>query len=59
VLTRDALLERSGASGWVEPSFAAALRRGVDNGAIKSLGEDFYELGDHPPDLGEWKYAPP
>jgi len=59
VLTRDSLLERSGASRWVEPSFAAALRRGVDGGSIKSLGDDFYELGDDPPDLGRWKFAPP
>jgi hypothetical protein len=59
VLTRDALLDRSGASRWVEHSFAAALRRGVESGSIKALGDDLLELGDNPPELSRGKFDPP
>ena len=58
VLTRDGLLERSGASRWVEHSFAGALRRGVENGSIKSLGDDLFEVGDNPPELNRGKFDP-
>jgi hypothetical protein len=50
VLSRDGLLDRSGAARWVGPNFEAALRRGVESGAIKSLGDDFFEVGDDPPE---------
>jgi hypothetical protein len=59
VLTREALLDRSGASRWREHSFPAALRRGVDSGSIKSLGDDLFELGDNPPELDNWKFDRP
>jgi hypothetical protein len=59
VLTRDALLDRSGASRWTDHGFEAALRRGVESGGIKSLGEDAFEVGDDPPDLSGWEYARP
>jgi hypothetical protein len=58
VLARDALLNRSGASRWAEHSFAAALRRGVESGSIKSLGGDLFELGDNPPELSRGKFDP-
>jgi hypothetical protein len=59
VLTRDALRDRSGAARWVEHSFPAALRRGVESGAIKSLGDDLFEVGDNAPEPGLWRFNPP
>jgi hypothetical protein len=50
VLERGALLDHSGAAHWAGPSFEAALRRGVESGAIKSVGDDFFEVGDDPPE---------
>jgi hypothetical protein len=59
VLTRENLLARSGAAHWAEENFAAALRRGVESGAIKSLGDDLFELGDNPPELIRGKIDQP
>jgi hypothetical protein len=59
VLTRNALFDRSGASAWVERSFDGALRRGVESGAIKSLGEDLFEVGDNAPEASRGKFDPP
>jgi hypothetical protein len=59
VLTRADLLERSGASGWEDNSFEAALQRGIDGGAIKALGDDLLELGDDPPELIRGKIDSP
>jgi hypothetical protein len=57
VLTRDALLESSGASRWPAHNFEDALRRGVDGGSIKSLGEEFFEVADDAPEPERWKLA--
>ena len=59
VLTRDDLLDRSGASRWVGHSFAAALRHGVESGSIRSLGGDLFEVGDNPPELSRGRFDPP
>ena len=59
VLTREILLERSGAAHWTEHTFDAALRRGVESGSIKSLGDDFFEVGDNPPDISRGRFDPP
>jgi hypothetical protein len=58
VLTHDALRERSGASQWREHSYEGALRRGVDNGSIKKLGDDLFEAADDAPDENEGRYDP-
>jgi hypothetical protein len=58
VLTRDALRERSGASHWAAGSFEDALRRGVERGSIKRLGDDLFEAGPDAPDLSEARYEP-
>jgi len=58
VLTRDALRERSGASHWAAGSFEDALRRGVERGGIKSLGDGLFEVGPDAPDPSEARYEP-
>jgi hypothetical protein len=58
VLARDALRERSGASHWTGAAFEDALRRGVERGSIKRLGDDLYEVGPDAPDLSEARYEP-
>ena len=58
VLIRDALRDRSGAARWIEHSFTGALRRGVANGSIKSVGGDLFEVGDRAPDPDQGRFDP-
>jgi hypothetical protein len=58
VLTHAELRDRSGASHWSEHSFEAALKRGVETGSIKSLGDNLFEAGGNPPDPSEGPYDP-
>jgi hypothetical protein len=57
-LTRDALREQSGASRWITQSFEGALRRGVADGSIKSIGGDLFEVGDRAPDPEQGRFDP-
>ena len=59
VLTRDDLRERSGAREWSDDSFAAVLRRAVDQGSIKELGDGLFELGAQARDPSQARYDPP
>jgi hypothetical protein len=59
VLTREQLLERSGAQRWVQQSFDAALKRGIADGSIKQLGAELFEIGPDAPDLNEGRFDPP
>ncbi|GAC1321958.1 MAG: hypothetical protein NVSMB25_16400 [Thermoleophilaceae bacterium] len=43
-LTRERLSEVSGAKRWPDHTFSVALRRGVGERRIRSLGADLYEL---------------
>ena len=58
VLTREQLLERSGAQHWMRQSFDTALRRGIADGDIKQLGDELFEVHDAP-DLNEGRFDPP
>jgi hypothetical protein len=58
VLTREALLERSGARLWATGSFESALRRGTAAGSIKDLGAGLFEVGDDAPDPSEGQFDP-
>ena len=58
VMTRAELVERSGARHWSDAGFNAALRRGVDGGAIKQLGDSLFEVGPDAPDLDEGRFDP-
>jgi hypothetical protein len=58
VLSRAQLLERSGARNWPDEGFNSALRRGVDGGTIRQLGEGLFEVGPHAPDLDEGRFDP-
>jgi hypothetical protein len=59
ILARDQLLERSAAELSVQPSFDAALRRGIEEGSINHLGAGLFELGQDAPDLNEERFDPP
>jgi hypothetical protein len=59
VLTRDDLRERSGAREWSDDSFATVLRRAVDQGSIKDLGDGLFELGPQARDPSQARYDPP
>ena len=59
VLTREQLLERSGARHWARVSFDTALRRGVAGGSIKQLGAELFEVGRDAPELNEGRFDPP
>ena len=59
VLTRDDLRERSGARDWSDDSFAAVLRRAVDQGSIKDLGDGLFEVGPQARDPSQARYDPP
>jgi hypothetical protein len=59
VLTRGGLREFSGAFRWPDHNFGAALRRGIAEGSIKSLGASMYDVGEHAPDLNEGRFGPP
>jgi hypothetical protein len=59
VLTRDDLRERSGARDWSDDSFAAVLRRAVDQGSIKDLGDGLFEVGPQTRDPSQARYDPP
>jgi hypothetical protein len=59
VLTREDLRERSGARDWSDNSFAAVLRRAVDQGSIKDLGDGLFELGPQARDPNQARYDPP
>ena len=58
-LTRDDLRERSGAREWSDDSFAAVLRRAVEQGSIKDLGDGLFELGSQARDPSQARYDPP
>lgn len=58
VLTREQLLERSGARHWERVSFEIALRRGVAGGSIKQLGDELFEVGRDAPELNEGRFDP-
>jgi hypothetical protein len=58
VLTREGLLERSGARHWVDSTFESALRRGTAAGSIKDLGAGLFEAGDDAPDPDEGQFDP-
>ena len=53
VLTREDLLERSGAREWLAASFQSALSRGTAAGSIKDLGGGLFEVGANAPDPNE------
>jgi hypothetical protein len=57
VLTRANLRTRSGASEWPDNSFEVVLRRGLDNGRIKQLG-DLFEVGADVRDLSDADFDP-
>ena len=57
-LTREGLLERSGARHWSDQSFEAVLRRGVAEGSIKELGAGLFEVGQDAPDPNEGRFDP-
>ena len=59
VLTREQLLERSGAQHWARESFDTALRRGIADGSIKQLDDELFEVGKGAPDLNEGRFDPP
>jgi hypothetical protein len=58
VLTREELLERSGARRWRDQTFKAVLRRGVAEGSIKDLGGGLFGIGDGAPDPNQGKFDP-
>jgi hypothetical protein len=58
-LTHDDLRERSGARDWSDTSFAAVLRRAVDQGSIRDLGDGLFELGPRAQDPSHARYDPP
>jgi hypothetical protein len=58
VLTREALLEHSGAQLWATGSFESALRRGTEAGSIKDLGAGMFEVGTDAPDPSEGQFDP-
>jgi hypothetical protein len=58
VLTREELLERSGAGRWPDQSFNAVLRRGVAEGSIRELGAGLFEVGQDAPDPNEGRFDP-
>ena len=58
VLTREALLEHSGARLWTAGSFEAALRSGKAAGSIRELGGGLFEVGDEAPDPSEGRFDP-
>jgi hypothetical protein len=57
-LTREELLERSGAKDWREQSFDGALHDGIAAGSIRELGANLYEVGEDAPDLNEARFDP-
>jgi hypothetical protein len=59
VLTREELLQRSGAEHWVGQSFDGTLKRAVAEGSIKQLGGELFEVGSAAPDLNEGRFDPP
>jgi hypothetical protein len=58
VLTRAALLKRSGARNWTDQGFEAALRRGIAGQTIRDLGGSLFEAGSNVPDLDEGRFDP-
>jgi hypothetical protein len=58
VLTREALLEYSGARLWAAGSFESALRDGTAAGSIRELGGGLFEVGDDAPDPSEGRFDP-
>jgi hypothetical protein len=58
VVTREELLERSGARDWPDRGFNSALRRGVAEEAIRELEAGLFELGPDAPDLNEGRFDP-
>lgn len=58
VLTREELLERSGARDWPDHGFNTALGRGVAEGTIKELGAGLFEVGPDAPDLDQGRFDP-
>ncbi len=58
VLTREDLLDRSGAREWIANSFESALRRGTASGSIKDLGDGLFEAGANAPDPNEGRFDP-
>ena len=59
VLTREQLLERSGAGHWARETFNTALRRGLADGSIKQLGAELFEVGRNAPEPNEGRFDPP
>ncbi len=59
VLTREELLDRSGARDWPDHGFNTALRRGISEGTIKELDAGLFEVGPDAPDLDEGRFDPP
>jgi hypothetical protein len=57
-LTREELLERSGARDWPDRGFSGALRRGVAEGIIRELNAGLFEIGPDAPDLDEGRFDP-
>jgi hypothetical protein len=58
VLTRAELRERSGSARWPDQSFDAVLRGAIEEGSVKQLGDDLFELGDSAPDPNEGRFDP-
>jgi hypothetical protein len=58
VLTREDLLESSGARHWAGSTFDSALRRGTAAGSIKDLGAGLFEAGDDASDPNEGQFDP-
>jgi hypothetical protein len=58
VLSRENLLECSGARHWATNIFDSALRRGTADGSIKDLGGGLFEVGDDAPDGSEGRFDP-
>jgi hypothetical protein len=58
-MTREQLLERSGARHWARERFEPALRRGIAEGSIRQLGAELFEVGDAAPELDDGRFDPP
>ena len=57
-LTREKLLERSGARHWRTQSFDGVLRTAIAAGSIRELGPDVFEAGEDSPDLSKGGFDP-